>query len=134
MKLFYHSKVVSFGLFAALLGSLSPDARRAGSTIFETDLNDSTVGAYTTAGTTLNAALIGAERANRHCGVGLHSFVANATTGTISEGTTSGTLVNAALITGLDNPSGIALSGSHLLSRTRTTVARSENTRPPERQ
>ena len=91
MKPFYHSKVVSFGLFAALLGSLSPNAARAGSTIFETDLNDSTVGAYTTAGTTLNAALI--SRLNEPTGIavsGSDLFVANATTGTIGEYTTSG--------------------------------------------
>jgi uncharacterized membrane protein YfcA len=115
MKPFYQSKVVSFGLFATLLGSLSPNAARAGSTIFETNLNDSTVGAYTTAGATLNAALI--SGLNEPTGIavsGSHLFVANATTGTIAEYTTSGTLVNAALITGLDNPSGIALSGSHL--------------------
>jgi hypothetical protein len=114
MKPFYQPKVIAFGLFAALLGSLSSSAARAG-TIFETNIGDSTVGAYTTAGATLNAALISGLKVPTGIAVsGVDLFVANATTGTIGEYTTSGTLVNAALITGLDNPSGIALSGSDL--------------------
>jgi hypothetical protein len=91
MKPFYQPKVIAFGLFAALLGSLSSSAARAG-TIFETNIGDGTVGAYITAGTIECRADLGAERANRHCGVGLDLFVANATTGTIGEYTTSGTL------------------------------------------
>jgi hypothetical protein len=58
MKPFYQSKVISFGLFAGLLGSLSPSAARAGGTIFETNQLGNTIGEYTTAGATVNAALI----------------------------------------------------------------------------
>src|SRR5258708_174267 len=115
MKPFYQSKVISFGLFAGLLGFLSPSAARAGGTIFETNLGDSTVGAYTAAGTTLNAALI--SWLGEPSGVavsGADLFVAKAAIGTIGEYTASGATVNAALISGLSLPEGIAVSGSDL--------------------
>src|ERR1017187_1279308 len=41
-------------------------------------------------------------------------FVANVASGTIGEYTTSGATVNASLVSGLSNPSGIAVSGSDL--------------------
>jgi len=58
MKPFYQPKVITSGLFAGLLGSLSPSAARAGGTIFETNLFVDTVGAYTTAGAPVNVPLI----------------------------------------------------------------------------
>jgi hypothetical protein len=45
---------------------------------------------------------------------GSNLFVTNYGTGTIGEFSTSGATVNAALITGLNAPSGIAVSGSSL--------------------
>jgi hypothetical protein len=60
MKPIYQQNILASGLFAVLLASLSPGAARAANTIFVTN-NDSgtnTVGAYTTSGTTLNAALV----------------------------------------------------------------------------
>jgi hypothetical protein len=58
IKPFFQPKVVASGLFAGLLGSLSPNAARAGDKIFVTDTENGTVGEYTTSGATVNAALI----------------------------------------------------------------------------
>jgi len=41
-------------------------------------------------------------------------FVTNFDSGTIGECTTSGAVVNASLVTGLNRPTGIAVSGSNL--------------------
>jgi len=116
MKPFYQPKVITSGLFAGLLGSLSPSAARAGDTIFETNLFIDTVGAYTTSGATVNAALISGLPAPVGIAVsGSDLFVANlAGGGTIGAYTTSGATVNPALISGLSAPSGIALWGSDL--------------------
>jgi hypothetical protein len=59
MKPFYRNKLIASGLFAGLLASLSPSGSRAGDTIFVVNGNADTIGAYTTAGATVNAALIG---------------------------------------------------------------------------
>jgi hypothetical protein len=116
MKPFYQPKVIASGLFAGLLGSLSPSAARAGGTIFETNQLGNTIGEYTTAGATVNAALISGLPAPVGIAVsGSDLFVANlAGGGTIGEYTTSGATVNPALISGLDLPFGIALSGADL--------------------
>jgi hypothetical protein len=58
MKLFSQPKIIASGLFAGLLASLSPSAARAGGTIFEPNQLGDTIGEYTTAGATVNAALI----------------------------------------------------------------------------
>ena len=74
---------------------LSPPAQHAQGTIFETNLGDNTVGAYTTTGTTLNAALISGLNVPTGIAVsGSDLFVANFNTGTIGEYTTSGAPVN----------------------------------------
>ena len=115
MKPFYQPKVIASGLFAGLLGSLSPSAARAGGTIFETNLFVETVGEYTTSGATVNPALISGLSGPIGIAVsGSDLFVANQDSGTIGEYTTSGATVNAALISGLDLPFGIALSGADL--------------------
>jgi hypothetical protein len=115
MKPFYQPKVITSGLFAGLLGSLSPSAARAGDTIFETNLFIDTIGEYTTSGATVNPALI--SGLNGPIGIavsGSDLFVVNFNTGTISEYTTSGATVNAALISGLSLPVGVAVLGSDL--------------------
>jgi hypothetical protein len=116
MKPFYQPKIIATGLFAGLLASFSPGAARAGDTIFVANNNDGTIGAYTTSGATVNAALISGLPAPVGIAVsGSDLFVANlAGGGTIGEYTTSGATVNPALISGLSAPSGIALSGSDL--------------------
>jgi hypothetical protein len=58
MKPSCQPKIIASGLFAGLLASLSPGAARAGDTIFVANNNDGTIGAYTTSGATVNAALI----------------------------------------------------------------------------
>src|SRR3984957_13827022 len=115
MKPFYQPNVIAFGLFAALLGSLSSSAARAG-TIFETNIGDGTVGAYTTAGTTLIAALIsGLDNPSGIALSGSYLFVANANSnGTIGEYTTSGVPVNPTLISGLNDPRSIGVVGGDL--------------------
>src|SRR5882757_7306111 len=74
MKPIYQQKILASGLFA-LLASLSPGAARAAGTIFvtNTDSSTNTVGAYTTSGTTLNAALI--SEVNGPWGVALSGSV-----------------------------------------------------------
>jgi hypothetical protein len=110
MKPFYQPKVIASGLFAGLLGSLSPSAARAGGTIFETNLFVETVGEYTTSGATVNAALIsGLSLPVGVAVLGSDLFVTNGTA--IGEYTTAGAPVNVPLISGLSEPVGIAISG-----------------------
>src|SRR5580700_1932988 len=87
MKPFYRRKVIASGLFAGLLASLSPGAARAGGTIFEANNNDGTIGAYTTSGATVNAALISGLRAPSGIALwGSDLFVVNGVlNGTIGE-------------------------------------------------
>jgi hypothetical protein len=92
MKPFYQPRIIASGLFAGLLASLSPGAARAGDTIFVANNHDGTIGAYTTSGATVNAALI--SGLNFAVGVavsGSDLFVSNAVT--IGEYTTSGATV-----------------------------------------
>ena len=56
MKPIFQPTMIASGLFAGLLASLAASAARAGDTIFVTDFGR--VGAYTTSGATVNAALI----------------------------------------------------------------------------
>ena len=113
MKPFYQRKVIASGLFSGLLASLSPGAARAGDTIFVANNNDGTIGAYTTSGATVNAALISGLHGPVGIAVsGSDLFVANSASGTIGEYTTAGATVNAALISGLDGPADIAITGS----------------------
>ena len=123
MKPFYQPKVIASGLFAGLLGSLSPSAARAGGTIFETNLFVETVGEYTTSGATVNPALISGLSAPIGIAVsGSDLFVVNFGTGTIGEYTTSGATVNAALISGLSLPVGVAVLGSDLFVTNGTAI------------
>ena len=80
---------------------------------------------YTTAGATVNSALVGFPGTDGLFGAtneiatsGTHLFVANLLTGTIGEYTTSGALVNPGLVSGLGNllpgPILVAVSGSDL--------------------
>jgi hypothetical protein len=74
------------------------------------------IGAYTTSGQTVNAALL-SPLAKAQCGIAVSGgslFVTNSVTGTVGEYTTSGATVNASLISGLPGPIGIAVSGSAL--------------------
>src|SRR4051812_5476431 len=96
------------GLFAVLLGFLSHNAARA-DLIFVTNAVDGTVGEYTTAGATVNPALIsGLSYAGGIAVSGSDLFVAN--NGTIGQYTTSGATVNPTLISGLNFPRNIAVS------------------------
>ena len=114
MKPFYQPKVITSGLFAGLLGSLSPGAARARDTIFETNLFVDTIGEYTTSGATVNPALISGLSGPIGIAVsGSDLFVTNEIPGTIGQYTTAGAPVNVPLISGLMNaPVGIAISGS----------------------
>jgi hypothetical protein len=119
MKLLCQRRVTAFGPFVVLLGLLSASGARAGE-LFVTGPLSNTIGAYTTSGGTVNAALI--SGLNIPLGiavVGSDLYVTNfgdgtVATGTIGEYTTSGATVNAALISGLRDPAGIAVDGSHL--------------------
>src|SRR5947209_7330071 len=109
--MFYRRKLR--GLFAVLLGLLSHNAARADQ-IFVTNRNG-TIGEYTTAGATVNPALI--SDLNGPLGIavsGSDLFVVNNGNGTIGTYTTAGATVNPALISGLSSPTGIAVSGSDL--------------------
>jgi hypothetical protein len=88
----------------------------SGSDLFVVNGGNDTVGEYTTAGATVNAALIssGFIFGQSIALSGSDLFVSNDFAGTIGEYTTSGATVNAALISGLDFPTGIAVSGSDL--------------------
>ncbi len=73
------------------------------------------VGAYTTSGATVNAALLSGLGYPTGIAVsGGNLFVASLNNGTIGEYTTSGATVNPALISGLSGPEGIAVSGGNL--------------------
>ena len=70
-----------------------------------------TIGAYTTSGATVNAALIsGLDLPFGIAVSGSDLFVANIDGGTIGEYTTAGATVNAALISGLDLPTDVAIA------------------------
>ena len=135
MEPLYQPRVIASGLFAGLLASLSPSASRAGGTIFVTNELDNTVGAYTTSGATVNAALI--SGLNDPFGIavsGSDLFVVSAGgtpgNGAIGAYTTSGATVNAALILGLNFPGPSRCRVRICSSR---TERRSASTPPPER-
>src|SRR5437763_12773599 len=104
-------------LFAVVLGLLSHNAARADQ-IFVTNAAIGMIGAYTTAGATVDPALIsGLSRPFGIAVSGSDLFVSNAGSGTTGSGTigkytTAGGTVNPPLISGLSFPSGIAASGS----------------------
>src|SRR3954468_11606059 len=92
------------GLFAVLLGLLSHNAARADQ-IFVTNLSSDTIGEYTTAGGTVNPALVSGLSSPRGIAVsGSDLFVVNSGNGTIGKYTTAGAMVNPALISGLSFP------------------------------
>jgi DNA-binding beta-propeller fold protein YncE len=100
------------GLFAVLFGLLSHNPAR-GDQIFVSNNSSGTIGEYTTAGETVNAALIsGLSSPNGIAVSGSDLFVANG--GVIGKYTTAGATVNRALISGLRGPFAIAVSGSDL--------------------
>ena len=102
------------GLFVVLIGLLSHNEARADQ-IFVANAGNGTIGAYTTAGVTVNRALISGLSFPFGIAVsGSDVFVANAMSGTIGEYTTAGDTVNPSLISGLIVPYGIAVSGSDL--------------------
>ena len=96
---------------AGLLAGSSP---ASAATIYITNGGDGTVGAYTTDGQVINAALITGLSGPDGIAVDNqgHIFVANGLSGTIGEYTTSGAAINTSLITGLDAPVSIALDGN----------------------
>src|SRR4051794_28434221 len=90
----------SGALFAVLLGLLSHNAARADQ-IFISNTLPGTVGEYTTAGATVNPALISGLIFPQGIAVsGSDLFVVNQS-GTIGQYTTAGATVNPALISGL---------------------------------
>jgi len=100
-------------LFGVLLGALAPSAARA-DLIFVTNTGNApndTIGEYTTAWATVNAALVtGLSNPLGIAVSGADLFVTNGSIGTIGEYTTAGATVNAALVTGLSAPFGIAVA------------------------
>jgi hypothetical protein len=113
----FHGRGFAF-LFAVLLGLLLASSEARADTIFVANEQAGTIGEYTTAGATLNAALItGLGHPIALAVSGSDLFVVSVDVngiGTIGKYTTSGATVNAALITGLNFPEGIAVSGSNL--------------------
>lgn len=106
---------VIFGKFFCGLILLCIAVGTAHCQIFVTYPNDSTVGAYTTSGSTISASYITGFNTPEGIAVsGTDVFVSDFGTGTIGEYTTSGQTVNATLITGLYRPFGIAISGTCL--------------------
>jgi hypothetical protein len=103
-------------LLAMLLATLPIGAARA-DTIFVANFIGprGTIGEYTTAGATVNAALVLGLNGPKGLAVsGSNLFVASEGSGTIGEYTTAGATVNAALVSGLNTPQGLAVSGSDL--------------------
>jgi hypothetical protein len=83
--------------------------------IFETNIGNGTIGKYTTAGATINAALITGLSVPLGVAVsGTDLFVTNNGSGTIGKYTTAGTTVNALLVTGLSGATGVVVSGADL--------------------
>jgi hypothetical protein len=83
--------------------------------IFVANRNGITVGAYTTAGATVNPALITGLNGPSSLAIsGENLYVAEYTGGKIGKYTTSGTTVNASLISGLNEPGGLGLAGTDL--------------------
>lgn len=92
----------------------------SGSSIYVTHFLENspinTVGEYTTAGGTVNSALISGLPGPQAIAVaGTSIFVANAHSNTIGEYTTSGSVLNASLVSGLHNPAGgLVIDGGYL--------------------
>jgi len=78
--------------------------------LFVTDINNGTIGEYTTLGGTVNASLVSGLNTTYGIAVsGLGLFVTNFLSNTSSEYSSSGGTVNASLVSGLDSPYGIAV-------------------------
>ena len=89
----------------------------SGSNLFVTNVDNGTIGEYTTSGAVVNASLVSGLSSPYGIAVsGSNLFVVNQRRqhGTIGEYTTSGAVVNASLVSGLSSPIGIAVSGSNL--------------------
>lgn len=106
-------------LFTFILGAVvvtfwaMPKTTRA--EIFVTNRDTNTVGAYTSAGGTVNASLISGLNFPTDVEVfGGNLFVTNYDTGIIGKYTTTGGTVNASLITGFTAPFGIKVAGGFL--------------------
>jgi hypothetical protein len=106
--------VVLFASLTAMAAPLAmPVTARAGEIFITAD--NGRVEEYTTAGATVNSALITVGRSMVAIAVsGGDVFVPNNEYGTISEYTTSGALVNASLVTGLSDSVAVAVSGNDL--------------------
>jgi autotransporter-associated beta strand protein len=91
-------------------GLLHPtDIALSGSDLFVMNNYGSTIGEYTTSGSTVNASLIPNVGNYGLALSGSDLFVGNYQAGTIGEYTTPGATVNASLISGLNDPDGIAV-------------------------
>ena|ERR1017187_6403063 len=100
----------------------------SGSDLFVSNLNNNTIGEYTTSGATVNASLISGLNHPHGIAVDGSDLFVTSNGGTIGEYTTSGATVNASLISGLDvpfaivtvtstpEPATIALIGTSLLA------------------
>lgn len=105
--------------FGALSERLEPRTLLAGQ-IYVTNVSGNTVGQFTTAGDTVNAALVpGGGTTYQDVAVsGSYLFVTDFYAGTIAEYTTSGAVVNASLVTGLNangtGPFGLVVAGNQL--------------------
>jgi hypothetical protein len=104
---------LSLSAAAAVALSAMPGTARA--EIFVTNRDTNTVGAYTTAGGTVNASLITGLSFPTDVEVfGGNLYVTNYDTGIIGKYTTLGATVNASLITGFTAPFGINVAGGFL--------------------
>jgi len=87
--------------------------------IFVANQTSNTIGEYTTAGTTVNAALIsGFSELGGITVSGSDLFAVDVNRGTVGEYTTTGATVNAKLISGLSFPEDVAVSGTGLFVTT----------------
>ena len=82
----------------------------SGSDIFVANLGASSLGEYTTSGTTVNASLISMATPWGIAVSGSDLFVVDRNDGTIGEYTTAWATVNASLVSGLNTPHGIAVA------------------------
>ncbi len=107
-------------LVATVAAALSSMLGTARAEIFVTNIGDNspgsgTIGKYTLAGATVNAALVSGLTGPLGIAVsGGHLFVLDSGNGTVGKYTPAGATVNASLITGLSQPLGIAVSGTDL--------------------
>jgi hypothetical protein len=109
LRLALATLALALGVLASAVGT------QASADIFVANVNDGTVGEYTTSGATVNASLIGGLAQPEGMALqGSDLYVANFASGTVGEYTTSGATVNASLITGLHSPHGVALEGSDI--------------------